>query len=138
MSTKQLKTAEYKGVQQFKVKHQWMDDVECVIEIDFDYPNIFENMKEHYLFYHKLKDENDKVEILNRFLQHIGAAVWFVSASGRYNTYGVRDEVSEMEGYPKLDGTTGIKLMAHEHPEVSNSDFDIEITQDYEYYEPEF
>ncbi len=124
----------FTGLKQFRVKHTWLEDVEAVIQIDFDRPDIYEQMKVHYEFFHSLDNPDDKEEILEKFLQHIAGGVWFVSASGEYNTQGVRRHVTELEGYPHLDGQTGFWLMSHEHPEVEDYDFEIEATEGVDYF----
>lgn len=57
------------------------------------------------------------------FLQQCGQ--WIAMTGSTYSTRGMQDYFEEKEGWYKMNGTDGIKIIYHEYPEYQIPDFEV-------------
>jgi len=120
----------YTGKKQFKVTNNWDDDMNCVIEIDFNHPDVVDKIKNMVEFWSGWEDllyDNDE-DYVKAFLKMTGADIQRVALERDYNTQGVRSAYDDREGWYKMDGTDGITILQHSTIEWDEDDFEIEET----------
>lgn len=112
----------YKGKKQFNVENRLNDEIFSIIQIDFDHESIWELMHQAVAFFNKIPEDIEQEDLLERFLQHLASSVWFFGANNKESTYGLRDTISNEEGYFNLDGSQGVYLLQHEVIDGSDDD----------------
>lgn len=93
-----------------------------VIEIDTDFLQIGKTIVELVEFwtgYQERLDENEGNH-LHTFLKQITEQCIRVAATYNYNEKGLIDYFAEAEGYCKMDGSNGIKIIRFSPPELDN------------------
>jgi hypothetical protein len=107
------------------------DDWNCVIEIDHDFKTIYDNkeypvedlMKEMILFFTGGEDriERNDGNIIETFLEQLAESIYHLCAENSlYSVESLIDDFENMEGYCKMDGSMGIKI-------ISTDDFPFNI-----------
>jgi len=96
--------------------HSW----ECVIE--FDTSLFTPQLVDEYLkfFVWDYDKENDPYE---EYAKKLAQAI--IIDSMEWNVEGVKDQFKNAEGYPKLDGSSGVLLVRCDPWEFSDDDFEI-------------
>lgn len=125
----------YTGKQIFKVSYSWMD-WEMKVEINFDFPNIMNNLKEMILFWSGGEERlnlNDG-DIVETFLQQLGQKIYFMindcgSLYSLINDFDWNNQFNGggQEGYCPMDGSKGIKIIEAETWGVDCDEFEVEI-----------
>jgi len=129
----------YKGKKQFKVEHEYHDEISSIIQIDFEHKDIWELMHQAVAFYNKIPDDIEKEELVEQFLQHLASSVWFFGANNNENTYGIINTIENEEGYFKVDGSQGVHLLSHEVIDASeDSNYTITEVSGHKPFEPDF
>lgn len=120
----------YEGKKQFKVQHEWHDDMMCIVEIDFDFPNIMQSIQQQVEFWYgweqKLK-RNDG-DYVKTFLQQLGSHVQDIALGTGYNTWGVKEEFNSREGWAPMNGLAGINILHHTRLEFEDQEFEVTET----------
>lgn len=130
---------DYKGIKQFNVENRLNDEIFSIIQIDFDHKDIWELMHQAVAFFHKIPEDIEKEDLLERFLQHLASSVWFFGANNNENTYGLRNTIENQEGYFKVDGSQGVYLLEHEVIDGSDdSDYSFKEVSGYEPFTPDW
>lgn len=131
---------EYKGKMQFNVKHSSYEDITCVIEIDFDAELLIENIKETVQFWSGWQDRLDinDGDYVKTFIQQLASNVQWVALKNNYNTFGVRSEFADMEGWFEMDGSKGVTLLQHTTIEYEDFEFDVHQTSGVEAAKPNY
>lgn len=102
----------------------------CVIEIaeEVDGVKTIDRIKEMVEFWSEweslLSDNNG--DYTSAFLKQLARQAYMIASSNQYNTYGVVEEFNDMEGWCKMDGSCGIKILSTDDVDVSYGDFEIE------------
>jgi hypothetical protein len=85
-------------------------------------------MEEMVLFWmggkSRLKANNDN--ITKTYLQQLGREIFIILTGQDLNVYGVISEFDNKEGWSKLDGSFGIKLLDVDDVDVAHDEFEIE------------
>lgn len=127
------------NIKKFRVEHT-PTYAEIVVEIDLDHVNKIKTDKgeEDYPVSEAIKDmvdfwtgsdnrlrDNDG-NYLNTFLKQLATKVIGLLADGNFSTYGIIEEMKDQEGWCKLDGSFGIKLLDVTSPEMdTQTDYEI-------------
>jgi len=129
----------YSGKQQFKISYDW--DWEMKVEIDFDFPNIMGEIKDMVEFWSNWEerlDDNDG-DYVKTFLKQLGQKVYFMindcgSVYSLLNSFDWDDKFfGGEEGYCKMDGSKGIKIIRADSWSVDKEEFEVEdVTEDKE------
>ena len=120
---------EYKGKKQYKVEHNWNSEIYTVVEVDFDFPNVLEMMKEMVEFWSGWENRlgwNDG-DYVKTFLQQVASWCW--TPRLQYNPWGVRTYFDDREGWVPLDGSNGINILQSETISIEDEDFDVTETE---------
>jgi len=130
---------EYTDKQQFKVSYGWMD-WEMKVEIDFNNSDVMKNIKDMVEFWSEWEDRLDcnDGDYVKTFLQQLGQKVFFMinECGSLYSLLNHFDwdfkwGNSGEEGYCKMDGSKGIKIIDVDSWGIDKDEFDVEnITED--------
>lgn len=119
---------EYKGKKQFKVTHNWHNEMSCVIEIDFNQDCVMDKIQEMVEFWSGWENRlsfNDG-DYVKTFLKLTASTVQWISISDNYNTWGVRFSFTDREGWYPMDGSHGINILTNSRFEWDDDDFEVE------------
>jgi hypothetical protein len=85
-------------------------------------------MKEMVLFWmggkSRLKENDD--DIAKTYLQQLGREILIILTEQDLNVHGVISEFENREGWSKLDGSFGIKLLDVDNVDIAHDEFEIE------------
>lgn len=111
----------YGGIQKFRVEHEPTGG-EIVVEIDFNYTEKYrekiitqlEQIEELQSFWYGSKEKlsDEKGDYVKAFLKQLCQECLAIALEGNWNSDGVRDKFVNKEGYCRLDGSAGIKLLS--------------------------
>jgi len=123
----------YEGIQKFRIEHTPTSG-EIEVEIDFNYTDTYngkvntqlDQIKELQSFWHgsdeQLKEENG--DYVAAFLKNLCRECLAVALEGNWNCDGVIDQFKNKEGFCRLDGKYGMKLLS----------LDLMVLDDFEEY----
>lgn len=110
-------------MKKFKLSHDW---ITWEVEVEIDLKKSEPAIKEMITFWTGWKHRLDLHEgnYLEAFLQQLAREIFIIQAErGSMNTKGVIEEFGAREGWAKMDGSQGIKILSVDSLEFDYSDF---------------
>lgn len=71
--------------------------------------------------------EENEGDYTKTFLQSLAIECYRIIVSNNYNTFGVISEFDDKEGWCKMDGSFGIKIIDCDDVNFSNSSFEVKV-----------
>lgn len=101
-----------------------MGEATCEFEVDTDL--FTKEMAKEFLdfFVWDYEEDNDPID---EAMKKYAFAAFYIGIEGDYNINGVISEFEEKEGFYKVDGSNGIKLLDFENFEFRESLLDVKI-----------
>jgi len=104
-----------------------MHDAEVSFTVDTSVFN--SELAQQFLDFFSWSDDYDKDgDIIDEAMKKIAIRAIIVGSEGQYNEFGVIAEFEDIEGYPRIDGSIGIKLTSFSAYEFDESDLHMEIS----------
>ena len=121
---------------QYEIAHGGYEDMLCVVELDHGHPELQKCMGDilEFLLGYNMPPLKDRLPV---FLSLLAAEIQVVALENpRYNTYGVREEFNDREGWYPMDGSCGVDTLQHETIEWDYKEFESKEVSGYTRYEP--
>lgn len=104
---------------------------ECEVEIQEEVDGIktIDRIKEMVEFWSEWEDllSISHGDYTFAFLRQLARQAHDIAFSNKYNTYGVVEEFNDMEGWCKMDGSCGIKILSTDDVDINYDEFEIEV-----------